>query len=295
MTPPTHRTALPHHPALPEPLGAPNERHHPMSSATSPAALPSITARTRARSSSLRGTLGSEWIKFWSVRSTWWSLASAFVLMAGCAAVLGMDFAADVEAGETSDGSTMGFGEPGDNAVMLAQFAVVAYAMLTVTAEFATGAMRVTLTADPRRGRVLLAKTAVVVAVTAPLALALAVLGLALGHATLGPHGVGDAASGARDVAAVTAYLVLTAVLTVGVGAVLRSSVGTLSGVLTVMLALPMIITTTGSEYLPGRAGLTLLSGETDALGPVASGVVLAAWAVAAQAAGYLALRRRDV
>ncbi|RKN41643.1 hypothetical protein [Streptomyces hoynatensis] len=248
-----------------------------------------------ARTGPLRGTLGAEWTKFWSVRSTWWSLFSGLALMVCVSAILGMDFANDVEAGETTDGTTMGFAEPAANAVLLTQFAVVAYAMLVLTSEFATGAMRVTLTADPRRGRVLLAKTTTVTLVTVPFALALALLGLALGHLTLGSHGTGSAEEQVGDLAAVTVYLILTAILTVGVGAILRSSVGTLSAVLVVMLALPLIVTTTGSEYLPGRAGLIMLSNEQEPLSPVGAGVVLAIWALAAQLAGYVALRRRDV
>ncbi|MGP4113328.1 hypothetical protein ACTWP5_20745 [Streptomyces sp. 4N509B] len=269
----------------------------PAAPAHTPAHTPVPSAPAVDRSP-LLGTLGSEWTKFWSVRSTWWALLSALVLLAGCAGVLGMDFANDVESGDASDGSTMGFGEPMANGVLFAQFGVVAFAMLTVTAEFATGAMRTTLTADPRRGRVLAAKTAVVAAVTAPFALLLALVGLGLGHATLGSHGVGDAASGARDVVGVVVYLVLTAVLTVGVGALLRSSVGTLSAVLTVMMVVPMVVRMSGTQYLPGEAGLTLLgmiSADDAALGRAASAAVVAAWAAAAQLGAYVVLRRRDV
>jgi ABC-2 type transport system permease protein len=255
----------------------------------------SVAHASSRRATPLRGALGSEWIKFWSVRSTWWSLFGTAVLLTAGTAILGMDFAGDVEAGETTDGVTMGFGEPLRDAAPLAQFGVLGYAMLTVTAEFATGTMRGTLAADPRRGRVLAAKTAVVVAVTLPLALVLALLGVALGHLVLGSHGTGDAGEAAGDVAAVVAYLTLTAVLTVGAGAVLRSSVGTLSCVLVVMLALPLLVTVSGSEYLPGHAALALLAGDDDPLGPGASALVLAVWAAATLGAGRLALARRDV
>ncbi|MYV98132.1 hypothetical protein [Streptomyces sp. SID3343] len=237
----------------------------------------------------LRGSMGSEWIKLWSVRSTWWALASALVLMSGCSAVMGIDFAHDVRTGETKDGLTMAIGEPATSSVLLAQFAIVALAMAVVTAEFASGAMRVTLTADPNRARVLFAKTAVVVAVTTPLALVLAVCGVVMGRVSLGSYGITTASEVAGDIAAITVYLVLTAILTVGVGAVLRSPVSTLSAVLTLMLALPMLIQATAADYLPGTAGLNLLDGDA------AATAVLAAWALAAQLAGWTALRRRDI
>ncbi|WP_052849142.1 ABC transporter permease [Streptomyces avicenniae] len=250
---------------------------------------------TGAELSPWRGTLGAEWIKFWSVRSTWWSVASAVGLMAFSSMVLGIDFSGDVEAGESADGPTMGRGEPATESVVVAQFGIVALAMLLMTAEFATGAMRVTLTADPSRGRVLLAKTAVVGAVSAVLGVVLAVVGVAAGAVALGDQGTGGAGSLLRDGLAITVYVALTAVITVGVGAWVRSTAGTMGVVLSVMVALPLIMTTTGSEYLPGRAGMILLSGEDDVLHPVVAGVVLAAWAVIAQVVGWVALRRRDV
>ncbi|NUU21679.1 MAG: ABC transporter permease [Streptomycetaceae bacterium] len=241
----------------------------------------------------LRGSFGSEWIKLWTVRSTWWALVAAVVLMGGVAAIMGGDFAGDVERGQTNDGTTMAIGEPAATAAMIAQFGVVAFAMLAITGEFATGAMRGTLAADPRRGRVLLAKTLAVGAVAVPLALVLALVGVAAGDASLGEYGTSGGAG--ADIAAITAYLVLAAVFTLGVGAWLRSSVGTLSAVLALLLAMPMIFTTGWSGYLPGGAGLTLL-GRDDP--PYARGVALllfAGWALTAQAAGYAALRRRDV
>lgn len=241
----------------------------------------------------LRRSLGSEWIKLWTVRSTWWSLIAAVVLMGGCAAIMGTDFAGDVENGETTDGTTMAVGEPAVNSAMLAQFGLIAFAMLVVTAEFTTGAMRGTLSADPRRGRVLLAKTLAVCAVAVPLALVLALLGLLAGDATLGEYGTGGNA--VEDVAAITVYLVLAAVFTVGMGAWLRSSVGTLSAVIVLLLALPITLGADRAGYTPGGAGLNLLGGEDPPYSRLTAGVLFAAWTLAAQLAGYVSLRRRDV
>ncbi|MFI7276163.1 hypothetical protein [Streptomyces sp. NPDC049879] len=245
--------------------------------------------------SAWRGALGSEWIKFWTVRSTWWSVVCAVGLMAFSSMVLGIDFSGDVETGDATDGLTMARGEPALESVVIAQFGIVALAMLLMTSEFATGAMRLTLTADPSRGRVLLAKTAVVGGVSVVLGAVLAAVGIAAGALALGDQGTGDAASMVGDGLVITVYVALTSVITVGVAAWIRSTAGTLSTVLSVMVALPLILTASGTEYLPGRAGMILLSGEDDVLHPAVAGVVLALWAVAAQVAGWAALRRRDV
>ncbi|WP_436777876.1 hypothetical protein [Yinghuangia sp. YIM S09857] len=248
---------------------------------------------TALRLAALRRSLGSEWIKLWTVRSTWWALSAAVLLMAGCAAIMGGDFAGDVENGETTDGTSMGIAEPAVDAAMLAQFGLIAFAMLAVTGEFGTGAIRGTLCADPRRGRVLLAKTLAVSAVAVPLALVLALLGLAAGDATLGEYGTGGGV--AEDVAAITVYLALAAVFTVGVGALLRNSVGTLSAVIVLLLALPVTLGADRSAYLPGGAGINLLGGEDPPYSRLTAAVLFAGWTLAAQLAGYAALRRRDV
>lgn len=241
----------------------------------------------------LRRSLGSEWIKLWTLRSTWWGLVAAAVLMAGCAAIMGGDFAGDVADGEVTDGTTMAVGEPAANAAMLAQFGLLVFAMSAVAGEFGTGAIRGTFCADPRRGRVLLAKTLAVVAAVLPPALVLALLGLAAGDASLGRYGTGGTA--VEDVAAIAAYLVLAAVFTVGMGALVRNSVGTLSVVIVLLLALPVTLGADHSAYLPGGAGINLLAGEDAPYSRLTAAALFAVWTLAAQLAGYAALRRHDV
>ncbi|MEU8133519.1 ABC transporter permease [Streptodolium elevatio] len=258
-----------------------------------PTSQPSAPQTPARQFAALRRSFGSEWIKLWTVRSTWWALSAAVVLMTGVAAIMGGDFAGDVEKGEVTDGTSMGIAEPAADAAMLAQFGLIAFAMLAVTGEFGTGAIRGTLCADPRRGRVLLAKTLAVSAVVVPLAFVLALLGLVAGDVTLGEYGTGGTT--VEDVAATTVYLVLAAVFTVGVGALLRNSVGTLSAVIVLLLALPITLGADRSAYLPGGAGLNLLGGEDPPYSRLTAAVLFALWTVAAQLAGYASLRRRDV
>lgn len=88
--------------------------------------------------------VAAEWTKLWSVRSTWWSLVGALVLMLLMSLSMGIDASyppADVPRAEAmlavQDASAMG--------MTLAQFALIALATLTVTGEFATGSMLSTL------------------------------------------------------------------------------------------------------------------------------------------------------
>lgn len=238
-------------------------------------------------------TLAAEWIKLWTVRSTWWSLGAAAFLMVGAAGIMGADFAGDVSEGDFTNGTSLAVTGPARDAALIAQFGIITFAMLAVTAEFATGAIRGTFAADPWRGRVLLAKTAAVTGAALPLALLITVAGVLVGDVALGEYGTGGGVPSA--VAATTAYLVFGAVFTVGVAALVRSAAGTLSGVVVLLLMLPMMFDEGFWNYLPGGAGLALLGREDPPYSRVVALVLLGVWAVAAQAAGYAAVRRRDV
>ena len=105
--------------------------------------------------------LASEWTKFRSVRSTYWSLLVAIVTPVAFSAVVAFAFA-----------TSRGHGPPPDPLlpeVISLEYAVIAVSVMGVlafTAEYSTGLIRVTFTAAPRRRAVLAAKAAVLAAVT---------------------------------------------------------------------------------------------------------------------------------
>src|ERR671917_2093926 len=102
-------------------------------------------------------TLRAEWIKFWSVRSTFWSTAMLFVLGAGLTVLLCATSAGWLASGE-ADESPLSFVTWG---LMFAQITAIALGTLVVTSEYGTGMIRATLAATPHRGAVLAAKAAV--------------------------------------------------------------------------------------------------------------------------------------
>jgi ABC-2 type transport system permease protein len=239
-------------------------------------------------------TARAEWIKLWSVRSTWWCLASSLVLMAGCALILGNDFAYDVEhpdeqAVRDTLATTMAIGDPVVPSTQLAQFAVVALAMLMITAEYSTGTIRATLRAQPARGRVLLTKVVVASGVAFVAGLVLGAAGLVGARIGLGEYAVVNTGDAAGIVVRVAIYLALVTVISVGMGAALRSAVGTLSAVLVSLVGLSMVVSGPLADYLPGVAGANFMQE-----GSVADGLILAAWASAVLATGYAVLRGRD-
>ncbi|QYC41216.1 ABC-2 family transporter protein [Nonomuraea coxensis DSM 45129] len=255
---------------------------------------------------------GAEWAKLWSVRSTWWCLAAAFVLMVLAAVTLGGASATEALRAAGPSAAPVVASEAAVSATSFAQFALVALAMLTITAEYASGSIRVTLQAVPVRGVMLAAKALVlapVMAATGVLAGA-AATGAVYALLSIDVFGglvvlpVGEVV---RDLAGIGVYFALIAVLTLGAGAALRSAAGTLTVVFMLLMGLPLLLLMTGSGpavalslRMPLFAGLAFM-GSTDNMtgGPIpySAGEGLAwlvAWTAVVLAAGHAVLRRRD-
>ncbi|MEU6791396.1 ABC transporter permease [Nonomuraea wenchangensis] len=255
---------------------------------------------------------GAEWAKLWSVRSTWWCLAAAFALMVLAAVTLGGAFATEAlrEAGPSA--APVPASEAVVPATSFAQFALVAPAMLTITAEYASGSIRVTLQAVPVRGVMLAAKALVLAPVMAATGVLSGAAATAAVYALLSLDVFGGlvvlpVGEVVRDLAGIGVYVALIAVLTLGAGAALRSAAGTLTVVFMLLMGLPLLLMMTGSGpavamslRMPLFAGLAFM-GSTDNMtgGPIpySAGEGLAwllAWTAAVLAAGHAVLRRRD-
>lgn len=262
-------------------------------------------AGVAGRGSGLGGAVAAEWGKLWSVRSTWWCLAGSVALMVMTALTLG-------GARVTEDPRPMEASEPAVSATSFVQLALVALAMLAITSEYSSGSIRATLQAVPVRGRVLAAKALVL----APVMLVVGVLGGAVTTAVVyavlslevfDAPVVFEAGAAARDLVTSGVFYALVAVLTVGLGAALRSAAGTLTVVFMVLMGLPLMLIMTGAPLalelamrLPMFAGLAFMGSTDNMTGgpmPYSEGEGLAwllVWTGAALAAGWAVLRRRD-
>ena len=236
-------------------------------------------------------TLGAEWTKLRSVRSTYGSLLAAVVVTVGIAALAGWAAVTDDQPTTATASQLAGVG------ASLGQFGLVALAALAVTAEFATGSIRTTLAATPARWAVLTAKAAVVGAVTIPAVLVATALATLAGSAILGTGADGILALSARSAAAVT----LTSLLVVGLGAVLRSTAGTVTTAVAVLFAPPILGALVANEtvatvldHLPAGLSGVVTSGTGGRYSPAVAALLLGSWAVAALAVGAATLHRRD-
>ncbi len=200
---------------------------------------------------SVAGTLRSELTKLRSVRSTYWTL---FLL-----AVAGVAWAVADCAGEASHWPQMaaqdrlGF-DPTQSSIvglaLLGQLVVVVLGALTITSEYSTGMIRTSLAVMPRRGALYAAKAAVLTAVTLLVAVVTSFISFFAGQYLLRGTHVAATLSQPNVLRAIlgsATYVVLSALLVFGLGAVLRSTAGAMTTAFGVLFLVPQL-----AKALPG-------------------------------------------
>jgi ABC-2 type transport system permease protein len=243
----------------------------------------------------IRTTVASEWTKTWSVRSTWWALAGALGLML----LSSVQVAIWVDNGDSDLGAGATASDVAVSAFAVAQLAVLALAMLMMTGEYAHRTIRATLQWTPSRTRVLVAKAAVVAAVTGATGAALGVAGTVIAAPLLG-NGF-DAGDALRDIVAIAVCACLLGLLAFGLGAALRGAVLTLVVLFLLLVLVPPMLATPDvaaltwiADLTPGPAASHFLAGDTDPYPPLVGLAVLVGWAVAALLTGRAVLKCRD-
>jgi ABC-2 type transport system permease protein len=278
-----------------------------MNPMTEPAlsAAPVVPAYRAAQRVTLIRVVHSEWTKLRSLPSTLWLLLATFLLVAGgglVSAIIELSSLphgrAAVAAFDPTQLSLSGVG--------LAELTAGALGVLIMTGEYATGQIRLTLTAVPRRlpvlwGKITALAAAVLAACTtatfAAFFVAQAILAPHHLSTTLGQPGVARAVFGSA--------LVLTgvALLGLGLGALLRNAAGGVSALFGVLYGLtiaagflPGNLSHEVRKYLPENSAsdLTSVGHTAGSLGPWAGfGLFCLYTAVALGASAWL-LRRRD-
>ncbi len=185
---------------------------------------------------------------------------------------------------------------------MIVQVVVAAFALLTVTSEYATGSIRSTLQWTPVRRNVVLAKAVVLTPVLFGYGLLLA--GDRVRAQAVSPPGSWadwTASSLVVDLLSVGFYATLAGLFTAGIAWVVRSTAGTLTVAFLLLLVVPLMLSQSSlrllvwiAALLPGGAGQNYLTGATDPLSPTLSATVLVLWAAGGLALGTRILTRRD-
>ncbi|MGW0856625.1 ABC transporter permease [Streptomyces sp. NPDC002690] len=237
----------------------------------------------------------SEWIKARSVRAVHGSLTAVFVV----AVAISVLVSATVGQAEMNHPDA----DPVFNAfytLNFAQIAAMAFGATSFSSEFVGGALRVSLTAVPRRDLFYAAKTVVVGVAALIVGEAAGLVSFLLGQLFMGEFAIGLGHPGAlRAVLGSGVYLALMALLAAGLTALLRSAVVVMSILVPFILIVSFVVGDMASgaaDLLPDRAGqLILHENPVGSLGPWTGLAVTAAWTAVALLAGWWAIRTRDV
>ncbi|MFJ9904102.1 ABC transporter permease [Streptomyces sp. NPDC101152] len=262
--------------------------------------------------------LAAEWLKLRSLRSTYWALgAGALVLIAFNANAARADYVnyphyggpihRDFVYWALRDAFTEG-------AALMMVLACASIGAITVVGEYATGLIRTTFAAVPDRRALMAAKVVVVTAVMTLYGALVAGVSFAASQAILDGRGVGVSIGypGAWRVVAASALLApVSALVGMGVGALIRHSATTMVLTTLVLLLLPSFVTETYHwtacvrNALPfnawvrlvdigyGTHPFTLVSKYPTTAG--GAWVVFGAWAAVSAVIAVVAVDRRDV
>ncbi|MET9665968.1 ABC transporter permease [Streptomyces sp. NPDC006475] len=244
----------------------------------------------------LKPFLHAEWLKIRSLRSLCATLAAVFVATVAFSVLACATLDPQESARPDFDPlRTSFFG------LDFGQIAAICFGALAVAGEYRSGAIRVSLTAVPRRGLFWVSKLAVVGALSLGVGLLTSLTCFLAGQPFLGDRGLTLTDPGAlRGVIGCGIFLCLITLFSAGLAAVLRSAPAVMGLLIPFLLMLSFVIGDLSEdggavEFLPDRAGRQiLLQDATGTLGPWSGLGVLALWVGAALWAGGRSLARRD-
>jgi ABC-2 type transport system permease protein len=255
--------------------------------------------------------LRAEWTKIRSVRSTPWSLLVFVVLALGLTALFTWLTVKQIQNGHADRRSAAIFADPVSfilgTGISFGQLAICVLGVLTITSEYATGVIRASLLAVPKRLPMLAAKAlvfaALIFAVAEATMFSSFLIGKPLIHplstVTLGQPGVTRAVIGAG------LYLTVLGLFALAIGALIRHTAGAIAIVIGLVLVVGPLLGLLDSywwgahihAWFPTVAGgyITADHQQSDQLlSPWQGFAVFCGWTVLLlAAAGYL-LRRRD-
>jgi ABC-2 type transport system permease protein len=244
----------------------------------------------------------SEWTKLRSLRSTRYTLLAACVVAVLLGVMISTGLAGQFAEGEEIDPTTASR----LNLIMV-QPVIAVLGALVATSEYATGMIRTSLTAVPRRGRLLAAKTLVFSGVALVSCQVVAFASFFIGQAVLAGYGAPSVSLGdpevLRAVIGAGLYLAMVGMMGVAVGMLVRATAGAFLIMVAVFLLVPAItpvlpepVATIVGVYGPFGAGTQIMAvvQEPGLLSPWTGFGVLCIWVLAVLTAALVVFQRRD-
>jgi ABC-2 type transport system permease protein len=238
----------------------------------------------------------SEWTKIRSVRSTVWTLAVTAVLMVGFSVLLHVVSKASGEGPMAADRVIpMSLG-----GTMFASLSMATLGVLVISGEYRTGGIRTSLTAVPRRMRLLAAKILAFAGVALAVSLVASAVAVAVGLVVSQP--TVDMGEAVRAVTGAGLYLMASGLFGLGLGTVIRHTPGAIVAVIALIQFLPPLAGQLPEEWgrvvaghFTTNAGTLIVSGQgNEYLGPWSGFGVYLVWVAVTVVAGAVLLQRRD-
>jgi hypothetical protein len=254
----------------------------------------------------LWSAIRSEWIKFRTVRSTITGVITLLVLTIGIGVLI--SFAIKTHFQHDGGIARIGFDPTATSlgGVLLAQFAVGTLGIIAMSSEYATGSIRTTLSAIPKRLRMVSAKAVVIfttLLVVSEVAVFVAFLSGQAIYKSIGLSTTLSAPGVLRGVVLAGVYLALLALLGLGLGLIMRTTAASIIVYATLLLIVPIIVNFLPSTWqahvtklLPSELGQAMLA-PTQPAGHYGWGVstlILLGYVIAILSIGCILLERRD-
>jgi ABC-2 type transport system permease protein len=198
----------------------------------------------------------SEWTKFWSLRSTMWTLLATFAVTVGFSALIAWGTSTNIDQLSPQDRANF---DPTNNSLAglaFGQLAIAVLGVMVISGEYSTGGIKATFTAVPQRMKVLLGKAVVLAVVSLAIGLVTSFAAFYVGQlffarqhleAHLGdPHVL-------RAVIGGGLYVLGSAMFGYALGALLRHTAGGITAAVALLLVIPPL-----TQLLPGSWGDTI-------------------------------------
>lgn len=249
----------------------------------------------------------SEWTKLRSLRSTVASLLAAVAFIIGLAVLIPLVVVSHWPPPERGAAAAFDPTSRTLSGIFLAQLAIGVLGVLFVTGDYASGMVRATFAAVPRRLPVLWAKAFVFGTVSLALTVPAALVAFLIGQNILSRKGLEASLSEPdvlRAVIGAALYVTVVGLLGLGLGALLRNTAGAISTLFGLLLVVPIIVRflpTSWSDpinkYLPSTAGqgITHVRLDPSLLAPWPGFALFVGYAAVVLAVAAVLLRRRDV
>jgi ABC-2 type transport system permease protein len=247
-----------------------------------------------------RGVVRSEWIKLATLRSTTITFGVAVVAMLGISVLVSWATVGNWATMSPADRQSVAVEEIVLSGRFLAQLAIGVVGVMAITGEYATGMIRATLAAVPRRLPVLWAKLGIYAAVTFALMVAASFAAFLTGNAVLAEHWDFHLSDPGvlRCVFGAAISLTLICLLGTALGFILRNTAGAISTLFAILMVVPILgeFLPAIDRYLPTSAIDSLLTARIggDMLQPLPALLLLCAYVGAAAGGAVLTLLCRD-